>query len=371
MQSADFAGRRAPLCDILAVVQAVDHDGTGMFGGWIMKRRAAYVLSSAILAIQGRARGAIVYDVPAGNTTPLNNNVIWNSVGAFGSGGGVVIGTNTFITVDHVGGESPGGPFSLVTTVNNVTTTTTYTTTAAAVVPTTDLVVFQVNGTFAATSIAPLYTGTAAQQVGASLSMVGNGYATQGAAIVTNSVTNGWYWAGNQVKNYSQNTVYTVANDSLTNSQSLDYLFQPISGQNEGIYASGDSGGGAFIFNGGEFQLAGLADNIAPAYYQETSPGVYTLLSDGHAGAGVFDAAIYDGTNLYVEVSPGDYETANSQGYQNEYGVASDIQEYESQILLAQASLVPEPASGAILLGMLSPLALRRRRGNGLCQRGR
>jgi len=49
-----------------------------------------------------------------------------------------------------------------------------------------------------------------------------------------------------------------------------------------------------------------------------------------------------------VEVSPGDYETANSQGYQNEYGVASDIQEYESQILLAQASLVPEPASGAI-----------------------
>jgi len=75
----------------------------------------------------------------------------------------------------------------------------------------------------------------------------------------------------------------------------LDYLFQPISGQNEGITPPAIRAAVAFIFNGGEFQLAGLADNIAPAYYQETSPGVYTLLSDGHAGAGVFDAAIYDG----------------------------------------------------------------------------
>lgn len=339
-----------------------------------MKRRAGFVMTSAILAIGGRSKGAIVYDVPAGNTTPENNNITWNSVGAFGSGGGVVIGTDTFISVDHVGGESPGGPFSLVTTISNVTTTTSYTTTAAAVIAGTDLVVFKVNGNFPATSIAPLYTGTAAQQTGSTLYMVGNGYAQQGATIITGGVTNGWYWSGGRVKNDSQNTVAEVGSGdsgSLDGAQSLVYQFQPNTGVNEGIYSSGDSGGGAFIFNGGEYQLAGLADYISPSYYQETSPGTYTLVSDGYAGAGQFDAAIYNGTNLYVEVSPGDYEPAVSEGYQYEFGVASDIQEYESLIVAAQAGLVPEPATGALALAALVPLALRRRRtGDGLCQRG-
>jgi len=154
-----------------------------------MKRRAAYVLSSAILAIQGRARGAIVcYDVPAGNTTPLNNNGHLESVGAFGSGGGVVIGTNTFITVDHVGGESPGGPFSLVTTVQQRHDRPRRTRPPPPPLsPTTDLVVFQVNGTFAATSIAPLYTGTAGNRWALALHG-GKWLRHQGApAIVTNS----------------------------------------------------------------------------------------------------------------------------------------------------------------------------------------
>jgi hypothetical protein len=270
----------------------------------------------------------------------------------------VVIGANSFLSAQHLAG-SVGQIFYLTTTVSNVTTTTPYTTIAEDPIPNTDLVVWQVSGTFPSTSIAPLYSGT--PQVGAGLSFVGYGLHTQGTAIVTGSVTNGWYWAGSPAKNYSQNTIYSVANDGVDNSQSLDYLFQPITGQNEGIYASGDSGGGAFIDNAGQYQLAGIAYGVTEYYTRSGSPGnyAYTPLADGNNGGG-FDAAIYDGTGLYVETStsPAVYAAADGAGFQNQYGVASDVVPYENQIL----AFVPEPgsmalaaASGVLLLGRRRP----------------
>jgi hypothetical protein len=310
-----------------------------------MKKQATLILTSAVLGVQARSKAAIVYDVPAGNIAQMNNSIVWNSVGAFGSGGGVVIGPSQFITVAHVG---VGGGFSLVTDVNGVTTTNVYSTVSSTGIPGTDLNVWTVSGTFPTTSIAPLYTGTAGGLTNAGLYLVGEGFPAQGAAVVTGSVTNGWTWSGGKTKNYSQNTVDgapAMDGGNGLGTPSLDFLFQPISGHNEGIYASGDSGGGAFVFNDGEYQLAGLADNVV-AYFQETSPGVYTQL----------DAAIYDGEGLYVQTGPDTYEPADPD-YLNQIGIADDLQPYYSQI----AALVPEPGSLALGVGG-AMLLLRRRR---------
>jgi hypothetical protein len=341
--------------------QATVGDGRGFVAeSGEMKKQATLILMGAVLGVQARSRGAVVYDVPAGNTGQMNNSIVWNSVGAFGSGGGVVIGPSQFISVAHVSGAP--GPFSLVTTVGGVTTTNSYSAIASTGIPGTDLTVWTISGTFPTTSIAPLYTGTAGGLTNAPLYLVGNGYFTQGAAITTNSVMNGWYWAGTKTKNYSQNTVdgtVVMNGGNGLGTPSLDFLFQPETGVNEGIYTSGDSGGGAFVYNSaaGEYQLAGIADNIAPDYYQETSPGVYTLLSDGHAGTGVFDAAIYNATNLYVQTGPTTYVLADSEGLQNEVGIADDLQPYYGQI----EALVPEPGTLALGVGGAMLLLWRRR----------
>jgi len=315
-----------------------------------MKKLGALALLGLTLGAEKTVVGAIVYDVPAGNTTQPNNSPIWNSVGLWDGAGGVVIAPNYFLSAQHVGSLNPGGTFSLTTTISGVTSTTNYITTQSDPIPNTDLVVWQVNGTFPSQSIMPLYTGTAASEVGLPVSFVGYGLHTQGTPInVTGLVPNGWYWTGGQAKNSSTNTVTSVMNDGVHNSEALDYVFGP---GDDGIYAAGDSGGGAFIDNGGQYQLAGIAYGVQE-FFTETSPGVYTPLADGNNG-GAFDAAIYNGTGLYVQNDMLDFIPATTAG---QGGQASSVVAYENQIM----SFVPEPGSAALGLGG-AVLLLRRPR---------
>lgn len=320
-----------------------------------MKKFNVLVLAGVVAASAEQALAVMLYGVPGGNTVPLSDSTMWNSVGYWQNAGGVVIGSQYFITAQHLFGVV-GGTFSLTTTVGNVTTTNSYTTNAEYDIPNTDLVVFAINGTFPATAIAPLYSGTDAWQVGQNLSLVGYGYHTQGAAIVTGGVTNGWYWSGsNTVKNIGNNTVAMITQDGFRNSNTLDFFFNPALGANTGMYADKDSGSGAFIFNDGQWQLAGIGYGISE-YFTETSPGVYALLSNGLGGL-AFDAAIYNGTNLYYQDDSGDYLPVDSSTQYQE-GYASDIVPYISQI----DAIVPEPASASLLVISGTVLLGRRRR---------
>jgi hypothetical protein len=263
----------------------------------------------------------------------------------------VVIAPNYFISAQHVGSLNPGGTFSLTTIINGVTSTTNYITSQSNPIPNTDLVVWQVNGTFPSQSIMPLYSGTTASEVGMQVSFVGYGLHTQGTPInETGSTPNGWYWTGSGAKNASTNTVTSVMDDGVHGAEALDYVFGP---GDDGIYAAGDSGGGAFIDNNGQYQLAGIAYGVEE-FYTEPSQGVYIPLADGNNGGG-FDAAIYNGTGLYVQNDMGDYVSAGSAG---QGGQASSVVAYEAQIM----SFVPEPGSVALGVGCAAFLLCKRRR---------
>jgi hypothetical protein len=318
-----------------------------------MKMRKGVMLVAAALApaVLGAAysTAAIIQNNANGDTddTAVPNNTLALSVGSWDGGGGVVISSNSFVSAQHLDYNFNNGTFTLPNNGGN------FTTVSHELIPNSDLVVWQIGGTFANSAIAPLYSGTITSEATKTIYTASYGYYKQGTPVTTvtntGTVNNGWYWGGNTgTLNFGQHTIASVNNTGPYNSSMLNFYFTP---GNDSIWAAQDSGGGAFIYNNGQYQLAGIAYGVTQYYSYDSSNSTYSPVNN---------AAIYDATGLYVYDSANStYYPADAVGYQNQEGDASNIASYYS--LIAQDASVPEPGTLA-LIGASGLLLLKRNR---------
>ena len=264
------------------------------------------------------ARASVVYDVPSGITSAPADDRGWSLTGSWQQGGGVAIAPNYFLTAQHLGGGL--GIFTLDGTA--------YQSSAFFDLAGTDLRIVQIDGTFP--FYAPLYRGAAGSEVNQPVSLIGFGHYAQGAPYVTNGIQNGWTWAAPTGKNFAMNTVSAISTQN--NMPLLDYTFEPLSGQNEGIYTVGDSGGGAFVppTGTGPSRLAGIAYAIENFFSFNPSTNTYTPLVAPDGSGGV---AVYDSTGLFTQDDQGNYMPASGpqHGYASE--VAANLTRIDSIIL--------------------------------------
>lgn len=183
------------------------------------------------------------------------------------------IGPHHFIAASHIGGLV-GDTFTLG---GNQ-----YVTTAFFDDPSTDLIIWQVSGTF--DSWAPLYTGS--DESGKSLVVFGRGL-QRGVDVRVSGVLRGWQWAGSSgTLRWGENTVNSVRDFGPGLGEMLYATFDAAAGPNEAHLAVGDSSGAVFIQDAGVWKLAGIAYAV-DAYFNTTNSG------DG------FQAAIFDAKGLY------------------------------------------------------------------------
>lgn len=215
-----------------------------------------------------------------------------------------------------------------------------YQTIAVADIPGSDLRVYQVAGTLPV--YAELYRGTIT--VGTAVSVVGMGVHTLGAEVTTADPEpneHGWRWGGTRGKSWGSNHVEGFA----TTSEGFKLVvidFDAVAG--EAALAVNDSGGGLFIFDGGQWKLAGVHYAVE---------GRYSTSADGSSP---FNAAIYDGEGLFIESSNGWVAAPDRP----QFSYVSNVSHYASAIDAAVAS-IPEPATLSLLAAAGSLALLRRR----------
>ena len=255
----------------------------------------AFIGCMALLIASYRVASAVIYDVPGGLISAPVDDRGWSETGSWQGGGGVAIAPDYFLTAHHLGG-SAGQPFVL----NGVT----YSTSAMTDVPGTDLRLVQIVGSF------PSFTAIDHQPPGSEvtqpISLVGFGHYTHGTPLITNSIQNGWFWGSATGKNFAMNTVKAITTTDV--GPTLDFTFDPLSGQNEGIYTLFDSGGGAFVLSNGKWRLAGVAYSIT-SFYQHSGDANY------------LPAAIYNSSGLYTTDQSGNYVAASGP----QHGYASEV----------------------------------------------
>jgi hypothetical protein len=276
-------------------------------------RRALVVILLLLMGVT-TGRASIVYDFPAGITSPPTGDAGWSLTGSWQVGGGVPVAPDYFLTAQHLGGG--GGQFFILNGAS-------YQASAFFDIAGTDLRLVKIAGTFP--NYAPLYRDPAGSEVNQAISMIGFGHYAQGAPFVTNGIQNGWTWGAATGKNFAMNTVAAIT--PMGTSKFLDYTFDPVVGRNEGIYTVGDSGGGAFISTGGgaPWRLAGIAYSITDFYTFDPSTNTYTPLvaPDGSSGA-----AVYDSTGLYTTDANGNHVPASGP----QHGFATEVAAFLPQI---------------------------------------
>ncbi len=234
-----------------------------------------------LLAAVSNAGAVILFDTgdPSANTTAPTGalaNSGWQYEGYWNGLIGTPIAPNFFIAAAHIGG-SPGNIFVYLGV--NYTTVQSYSVSGS------DLLIWQVSGTFP--SFAPLYTNQ--DEVGRGLIDFGRG-TQRGSEIDLNGTARGWAWgASDGAQRWGQNTVTDVipfAGHDLLYS-TFDEPGQPGNGPNECHLSSGDSSGGMFVNDGNSWKLAGINYGVDDLY---TAADASTR----------FNAAIYDARGYYT-----------------------------------------------------------------------
>ncbi len=228
------------------------------------------------------------------NATPPTGSLTnsgWQWQGNWHGFGGTPIGTNLFLTAQHVGG-SVGDIFSYNGTDHRAV--------AAFPDPRSDLMIWQVCGTFP--SFAPLYTGTTVE-IYLPCVVFGRGRTRGGEVTVTNNgqvALRGWAWGETDKRlRWGRNTVSAIVKDSGNGSDLLKALFDPNGGPNVAALATGDSGGAVFLQTSSGWRLAGINFVVdGPFSYVPSGPGFY--------------AALFDMSGFYAEASATDWPLAGS-----------------------------------------------------------
>lgn len=301
--------------------------------------------------------GAIVfYDTADGthnNSAPTGayENSGWQYQGYYGGYLGTMISPTHFITAQHFGTQSGGFVHD---SVFSGTTTQTYTVDTSANggvgyydIAGTDLRVYQITGgTFS--SYAPIYTGSL--EAGSQFVVFGRGGPRGAAVNLAPEGLKGWLTGGTD--GVARWGVNTFEGSMMVNGyEMLMADFDAVSGVDEAHLSVGDSGGAAFINDGGVWKLVGL-NYAVQGFFDE----------DANHGAGVFSAALFDTGGYYIgsgsnwTYQPDALFDTPSELY------LSRISSSAAQIQTITASAVPEPAGVCLLGGAGVVILLRRRR---------
>jgi len=299
-----------------------------------------------ILPLEGRA--VVLYDTDNAltNTTAPSGILAdsgWAYQGLYGSYMGTMIGSQYFITAQHIGVS--GSP-----TFTSVADSTVYSIDAAANgnigywdIAGTDLRIYKINESFS--TYAPLYTGSS--EVGMEVVVFGRG-GPRGAEVTLEGDLKGWLHTGSDgVVRWGENDVSGITAGPF-GGDLLRMSFDPMGGQNEATLSVGDSGGAVFVNDGGVWKLAGI--NYGVDGFFDTN----NVVDDNEFSAALFDRG-------------GFYQGSDSSGWSavplppdspaNFY--ASRIS--ESALEIQSIVSVPEPA-GLVLLMLSALIPLRRRR---------
>ncbi len=280
--------------------------------GWL-------AICAAIGLAAPRASAVITFGGTGNNdTTPPDG--VGSYEGDFGSFIGTTISSNVLVTANHVTGSTTG------TFVFNGTT---YNVQIAATLD--DLALWQIapNDNASFSTYAPLYTGSS--ETGLSLVVVGRGV-QRGTAI-----TGGWDWgSGTGAVSWGTNTVSAIDTDGDLGESGafggdflqFDFDNNPVD-PNEGIIASGDSGGGVFVDNNGVYELDGINSLVDTV-----------LNSSGTA----LSAALYD-TNGYYEEGPDGLVQIENNPAQPESSFATRISSKLGLVGVVDGSISPANAA--------------------------
>lgn len=232
---------------------------------------------SILAALSARAVILLNSGDPLVNTSAPTGalaNSGWQYEGSWVGFLGTVIAPHFFITAKHFGIFGAGSVFKLQGG--------DYHTVASFADPASDLVIYQVSETFPVFS--PLYTKQ--DEVGKHVVAIGRG-TQRGNARTFGVQLRGWDWGpGDQIKRWGENIVSSIYNTGVENDL-LRSAFDQNGLANECTLSNGDSGGGAFISDGGVWKLAGIHYAVDDPFY--TAPSASTK----------FDAALFDMSDFY------------------------------------------------------------------------
>src|SRR6267142_5254559 len=238
------------------------------------------------LIITSAGHAVILYATADRNGAPAPGSIAeipWNLQGQWGAFLGTPIAPNYFITAVHVGGDS-SSIFNFRG--SNYTIDASFGTNGGAAIPGSDLRIWKVNETFPA--FAPLY-GTSSSTIETNKHMLVVGRGTQrGDEVSVNGTLKGWQWGTTDlVQSWGENTVSGIVSGNAEQGDFVAFDFTA-GAANEGTLSGFDSGGGVFIQQGTEWQLAGINFGV---------DGPYSL--SGDAADPGFNAAIFDKRGLY------------------------------------------------------------------------
>ena len=215
---------------------------------------------------------------PAHNTTaptgPLEGSG-WQFQGQWGAFSGTPIAPSYFITAEHFGHQGNtfvygGVNYTIIDTKDD---------------PNSDLRICKVSGTFP--TYAPLYTKS--DEAGKQLVIFGRG-SKRGGEVVNGSLR-GWLWgSGDAVLRWGTNVGTGIFNGgSAYGANLIGADFNPDAGGDEATLSPGDSGGGAFIKDGGTWKLAGINSWV---------DGPYNTVPSNN---GQFFAALFNEDGYYLD----------------------------------------------------------------------
>jgi hypothetical protein len=232
---------------------------------------AIVVVISCTAARLGCAVTLISTDDPTFNTTEPTGNLAnsgWQYEATFGPFLATAVGPHHFLTVQHI-----GMPASTL-----VYQGATYTIVGSQDDPGSDLRLLEVAE--AAPTYAPLYLRS--DETGRDLIVIGRG-TQRGDPVYVSGQLAGWQWGlGDQAQRWGENQV------TRTNGVFLYATFDQNGNPNEAHLSSGDSGGAAFINDGGTWKLAGIHYGVdGPFSDVAGGPTFYATLFDER---GLFDS---------------------------------------------------------------------------------
>lgn len=249
---------------------------------------AVFLTAAGLLFTINSALGIVVVGSgdPTYNTTAPTGNLAnsgWQWEGGWGDVTATAIGPHHIVSASHVGGGA-GAAFDYRGK--------RYLGVASYLAPGADLRVTMIAGTLP--DYAPLYTDK--NEPGKGLVLIGAGGPRGTAVSLTvgsGKKLKGWIWNGRDGHfRWGTNTVLGIAGTGDVASRAplpadqIACTFDSSAGNDEATLTVGDSGGGAFLFDGGKWKLAGILRAVESTFrYSATD-------SD-------FSAAIFDKGGLY------------------------------------------------------------------------
>lgn len=260
-----------------------------------VRRAAVFLTAAGLLFAIHSARAIVVIGSgdPSYNTTAPTGNLAnsgWQWEGGWGDVTATAIGPHHIISASHVGGGA-GATFNYRGK--------RYLGVASYLAPDADLRVTTIAGTLP--DYAPLYTDK--NETGKGLVLIGAG-GPRGNPVTLSvgagKKLKGWLWNGRDGQfRWGTNTVVGIAGTGDVASRAplpadqLACTFDASAGNDEATLTVGDSGGGAFLFDGGKWKLAGILRAVESTFRYSATDGDFSAAIFDKGGLYEFDGSSY------------------------------------------------------------------------------